>query len=214
MKINEVESQVGITKKNIRFYEEQGLLHPERNQSNGYRVYSEEDVHILKTIKMLRMMDISIEEIREMFDDRKNFSEVLVLQRNRLSEKEATLRKNKELCDQMLQNNIDFRDDDFSIYVTQGNKMEKEGHAMVDVRKKDQRQKSLASIVAGSVVILFIGIFLGFFWWGAHQDPDVPVWVIFLVTVSAGIPVVGILVALVLRLKEIKGGEENEASKY
>ena len=28
MKINEVEAQVGITKKNIRFYEEQGLLSP------------------------------------------------------------------------------------------------------------------------------------------------------------------------------------------
>ena len=28
MKINEVEALVGITKKNIRFYEEQGLLKP------------------------------------------------------------------------------------------------------------------------------------------------------------------------------------------
>lgn len=28
MKINEVEAQVGITKKNIRFYEEQGLIAP------------------------------------------------------------------------------------------------------------------------------------------------------------------------------------------
>ena len=31
MKINEVEALVGITKKNIRFYEEQGLLKPGRN---------------------------------------------------------------------------------------------------------------------------------------------------------------------------------------
>ena len=29
MKINEVEALVGITKKNIRFYEEQGLLKPD-----------------------------------------------------------------------------------------------------------------------------------------------------------------------------------------
>lgn len=214
MKINEVESQVGITKKNIRFYEEQGLLHPERNQSNGYRVYSEGDVHTLKTIKMLRMMDISIEEIRELFSEKKTFSDVLTLQRNRLAEKEATVKKNRQLCEQMIQNHVDFRDDDFSVYLTQGNKMEKEGHAMVDVRKKDQRQKSLASIVAGSVVILFIGIFLGIFWWGAYQEPDIPVGVILFVSVIAGIPVVGILVALVLRLKEIKGGEENEASNY
>jgi len=38
MKINQVEELVGITKKNIRFYEEQGLLNPERNPENGYRV--------------------------------------------------------------------------------------------------------------------------------------------------------------------------------
>ncbi|SFQ19977.1 DNA-binding transcriptional regulator, MerR family [Lachnospiraceae bacterium XBB1006] len=214
MKINEVESQVGITKKNIRFYEEQGLLHPDRDQSNGYRNYSEEDVHILKTIKMLRMMDISIEEIRQLLNDEKTFQDILEVQRNRLVEKQTAITRNKNLCEQMIRNRVDFRDETFAVYLTQGNQMEKEGHAMVDVRKKDQRQKSVASIVAGSVVILFIGIFLGLFWWGAHQDPDIPVWVIFLVTVSAGIPVVGILVALVLRLKEIKGGEENEASKY
>ena len=34
MKINEVEALVGITKKNIRFYEEQGLLKPGRNLSS------------------------------------------------------------------------------------------------------------------------------------------------------------------------------------
>ena len=39
VKINEVEAQVGITKKNIRFYEEQGLLHPRRSTENGYRDY-------------------------------------------------------------------------------------------------------------------------------------------------------------------------------
>ena len=36
MKINQVEELVGITKKNIRFYEDQGLISPERNRDNGY----------------------------------------------------------------------------------------------------------------------------------------------------------------------------------
>ena len=35
LKINEVEALVGITKKNIRFYEEKGLLSPSRNSENG-----------------------------------------------------------------------------------------------------------------------------------------------------------------------------------
>ena len=47
MKINEVEALVGITKKNIRFYEEQGLLSPKRNSENSYREYGEEEVQTL-----------------------------------------------------------------------------------------------------------------------------------------------------------------------
>ena len=33
MKIKDVEKQVGISKANIRFYEEEGLIHPARNLS-------------------------------------------------------------------------------------------------------------------------------------------------------------------------------------
>ncbi len=35
MKINEVEQAVGITRKNIRFYEEQGLLKPGPPMATG-----------------------------------------------------------------------------------------------------------------------------------------------------------------------------------
>ena len=43
MKIKQVEELVGITKKNIRFYESQGLLDVERAE-NGYREYHKEDI--------------------------------------------------------------------------------------------------------------------------------------------------------------------------
>ena len=58
MKINEAEQEVGITRKNIRFYEQQGLLNPSRNLSNGYREYSSEDILILRRIKLLRKLGI------------------------------------------------------------------------------------------------------------------------------------------------------------
>ena len=64
MKIYQVEELVGITKKNIRFYEEQGLLNPKRNPENDYREYSLEDVRVLEKIKLLRKLSIPIEEIR------------------------------------------------------------------------------------------------------------------------------------------------------
>lgn len=66
MKINEVEALVGITKKNIRFYESEGLLSPRRNSANGYRDYGPEEVEVLRRIKLLRKLGVPLEEIRKM----------------------------------------------------------------------------------------------------------------------------------------------------
>ena len=66
MKINEVEAQVGITKKNLRFYEEQGLIAPRRNSENGYREYGPREVDQLRQVKLLRKLGVPLEEIRKM----------------------------------------------------------------------------------------------------------------------------------------------------
>ena len=71
MKIKQVEELVGITRKNIRFYEEQGLLNVERAE-NGYREYHRADIARLQEIKLFRKMDISIEEMRALFEKRKS----------------------------------------------------------------------------------------------------------------------------------------------
>lgn len=44
LQIKEVEARVGVTRKNIRFYEKEGLLAPRRQAGNGYRDYTEEEV--------------------------------------------------------------------------------------------------------------------------------------------------------------------------
>ena len=58
MNIKEVEKVTGISSQNIRFYEKSGLVHPVRNEENGYREYDTNDIRILKLIKMFRMIDI------------------------------------------------------------------------------------------------------------------------------------------------------------
>ena len=74
MKIKQVEELVGITRKNIRFYEEQGLLNVERAE-NGYRECHTADIARLQEIKLFRKMDISIEEMRALFEkNRKKYS--------------------------------------------------------------------------------------------------------------------------------------------
>ena len=66
VKINQAEELAGITRKNIRFYEEQGLIKPGRNPENSYREYSLRDVEQLKRIKLMRMLGVPCGKIREM----------------------------------------------------------------------------------------------------------------------------------------------------
>ena len=49
MNIKDIETQSGMTRANIRFYEQEGLLSPQR-QSNGYRDYSDADLETLQRI--------------------------------------------------------------------------------------------------------------------------------------------------------------------
>ena len=41
MTIKDVEERTGLARSNIRFYEKEKLIEPSRNESNGYRDYSE-----------------------------------------------------------------------------------------------------------------------------------------------------------------------------
>ena len=70
MKIKEVENLTGLTAKSIRLYETKGLLDVARNESNGYREYTEENVETLKNIKLYRYIGFSIDEIKDMLADR------------------------------------------------------------------------------------------------------------------------------------------------
>lgn len=68
MRIKEVEKATGLTAKAIRMYESKGLLTVARESENDYRDYSEEDVQRLKTIAVLRRLDIPVKEIKEWTD--------------------------------------------------------------------------------------------------------------------------------------------------
>ena len=66
MFINEVEHLVGLSKKSIRYYEENGLLNPKRNTENSYRIYDDKDIEKLKVIKFLRELDVPVKELQQL----------------------------------------------------------------------------------------------------------------------------------------------------
>ena len=77
MRIKEVEQRTGLTAKAIRLYESKGLLKPARETENDYRDYTEEDVARLKTIAILRKLDLSVAEIKEWTDGQAGLSDLL-----------------------------------------------------------------------------------------------------------------------------------------
>lgn len=65
MTIREIEALSGMTRANIRFYESEGLLTPNRAE-NGYRDYAQSDLETLRKIRLLRALGLGIDEIRRL----------------------------------------------------------------------------------------------------------------------------------------------------
>ncbi|MBP0439875.1 Cu(I)-responsive transcriptional regulator [Tianweitania sediminis] len=65
MNIGAVSEKSGLPAKTIRYYEDIGLIRPDRRE-NGYRDYSMEDVHRLRFLQRSRSLGFSVEECRQL----------------------------------------------------------------------------------------------------------------------------------------------------
>ena len=98
MTIKDVEERTGLSRSNIRFYEKEKLIEPLRNESNGYRDYSENDVENIKKIAYLRTLGISIEDIRSIISEKVTLQEMLEKQKEVLKNQITDLNKAKLMC--------------------------------------------------------------------------------------------------------------------
>lgn len=112
LSINQVEKLTGVSKRNIRFYEKEGLLLPKRNSENGYRVYDENDIWRIKVIKMLRMLDMPLEEIQGVLEENRPLSEAIANQQAELERKAKELQAAIYFCEQMKDTELDTLDVD------------------------------------------------------------------------------------------------------
>lgn len=61
---NEIQNKTGLTRKAIEYYEEKGLINPQKLE-NGYRDYSENDLEVLIQVSLFRKLGISVTEIED-----------------------------------------------------------------------------------------------------------------------------------------------------
>ena len=70
LRIQEVASELGLTTRSIRYYEELGLLSPAARSDGSYRLYDASDVERLRFIKGLRDdAGFSLAEISQLLED-------------------------------------------------------------------------------------------------------------------------------------------------
>lgn len=156
MNIREVEELTGLKKANIRYYEQEGLLKPERNAINNYREYTQEDVICLKRIKVLRALDIPVLDIRRLQMGEKTVSE-LAEERERAIEKEMTrMEELKEMCRSIKSGGMKFEDLDVSVLDRNVSYINIEAEA---IRRQDriyQLEKYAEILKKGTVLFLLI----------------------------------------------------------
>lgn len=216
MKINEVETLVGVTKKNIRFYEAEGLLKPQRNSENGYRNYGDEDVDVLRKIKLLRKLGIPIEEIRRIQSGRLTVADAMRRHQVSIDRDTENLQKARSVCGELAAQETALENLDAAVFLERMEQMEQEGAAFMNRQKNDVRRRYVAPVVCAVVMAVFMVSLIWLMVWGFSTDPagapPLPIVVLF-----AGIPgivILGVILALIQRLQEIGKREEDDARRY
>ncbi len=214
MRINEVEACVGITKKNIRFYEAEGLVSPRRNHENGYRDYGDEDVEMLKRIKLFRKLGFPIEEIRKMQRGSLTVSDGMERHCISLTREKKNLEQSIHICHELTNKHVRFDELEVNDILTKMRDLESGGTTFQNHYEKDRKKNKMSAITITCMIMLwFLGIG-GFLLWQTLFVEAVPIFfLVIFETVIIGM-VLAICGVLRMRLKEISYGEIEEAKKY
>ena len=217
MKINEVEAAVGVTKKNSRFDEEEGLITPSREPGNGYRSYSQADVERLRRIKLLRKLDVPLAEIREMLEGRKTLAEGMALQLERLSTRRKDLNEAIGFCEVLEKDTVSLNELDVEQTLARLAAREEQGVTFVNIERTDRKAERIkGALVGAGLFTALMAFIIATMAWAFYTDPQgappLP-----LVIVLLGIPagcIVGTLKVLLDRIEEIGKGEEDAYRNY
>ncbi len=213
MQIKEVEARVGVTRKNIRFYEKEGLLAPRRQAGNGYRDYTEDEVARLERIKLLRKLDVPLEEIASMLEGRLTLGQGMRRHLVTLEHRQENLATARALSERLVQEPGLLESLDAQVYLAEMAELEKKGVRFVDVKQQDKKRRTRGAVLAAGAFLGLMALLEALMAWALSTDPaPLPIALLIL-----GIPpvfVVGALLALRQRLREIERSEIDAYREY
>lgn len=68
MRIGDLAAKAGITTRTLRYYQELGIIEPDRRTQGGFRLYSDEQLRRLHIIQSLKSLGFDLERIRALFN--------------------------------------------------------------------------------------------------------------------------------------------------
>ena len=204
MRIKEVEDLVGITRKNIRFYEKEGLLTPGRELENSYRDYSEEDVKRLQIIKLLRKLDMPISGISDVLEGRIALSEALHLHALLLEEQRRGIINAQRVCQMISKEGTRLEALDPARYLEEIARGEENSTELVDIHAMDTEQKTRETVIV-SIVIVALLLVLAVFLVSLSQSGTMSSGILIASTAIIVIVVVGVVATLISRVKQLRG---------
>lgn len=84
----------------------------------------------------------------------------------------------------------------------------------MDVNNMDtHRRKTAGALIGAASMTVIMAVIIGFILWAHLQEP-LPIGLLLVIIAAPAAIIIGTLAALIGRIKEIKGGEEDEASQY
>ncbi|HEX2033019.1 MAG TPA: MerR family transcriptional regulator [Chloroflexota bacterium] len=69
LRISEVARRIGVRVSAVRFWEQQGLLRPERDRGNRYRLYDDQQLRRVQVVALLRQAGYRFEQIRAVVEE-------------------------------------------------------------------------------------------------------------------------------------------------
>ena len=208
-----MEDLVGITKKNIRFYEKEGLLTPGRELENSYRDYSDDDVKRLLIIKLLRKLDMPISAISDVLEERMTLPEALHLHSLLLEEQRCGIINAQRVCRMISESGAALPELDAQRYLDEILRGEENSTELVDLHKSDTVKKYRESVIV-SIVIVALLLVLAVFLIYLNHAGTMSVGVLIACSAIIVIVLLGVVAAISARMKEIRGGEENDLGNY
>ena len=170
----------------------------------------------LKKIKLLRLLDVPIEEILRLKAGSLTLADAMDRHMIQMKRRQANLAAIHGMCAALRDSRQTLDSLDVDRALEQVRQQEQEGTRFVDVRKRDHRSKYLGAVWGAAVMlVLMAGLFALIVWGFTISPEEAPP--LALIIVLAAIPLViifGVLLALYQRIKQIRGGEEDAAAEY